>query len=100
MKNNSELKEVLKRPLTDDELVNKEIEEFERETDRVFEQLLHSRDYVITYKFNPIYRIWLESDLYKNKELLKRFTDVVESYGFHHEFNAPQNAYCIYIKQR
>jgi FlaA1/EpsC-like NDP-sugar epimerase len=100
MKANIQLKELLNRPLTDDELVNKEIEEFDRQTERVYENLLKSRDYHTTYLFNPFYRIALDSDLYKNKELLKRFTDVVESYGFHHEFNAPQNAYCIYIKQR
>lgn len=99
MKNNNQLKAVLNRPLTDDELFKKEVEEFERTTERVYENLLKSRDYYTTYKFNPIYRLALDSDIYKDKELLKMFTNMVEYHGFRHEYNAPQNAYCVYIKQ-
>ena len=99
MNKNEQLKQLLLRPYTDEELLKKELEEFEFTIRKIYNSLSTSRKDIITYKFNPIYRLSLESEVFKNKTLLKMFTDVVDLDGFHHEFNAPQNAYCVYIKQ-
>lgn len=97
---NDQLKQLLLRPYTDEELLKKELQEFEFTIRKVYNSLSNSRDEIITYKFNPIYRLSLDSEVFKNKALLKKFTDMVDLEGFRHEFNAPQNAYCIYINQK
>lgn len=98
MKTNQELKEALDQKPTDQQIYLKAYEDFERTTERAFENMNESESWRVSYRYNPIYRIYLTSDLYLNKELLKIFTNMVEAFGYRHEFNAPQNAYCIYIK--
>lgn len=97
MKHNDELKQALNQKLTDDQIYTIVIDEFFRTTERVFDEMNEVVESRNIYKFNPIYRIDFKTDIYNNKELLKKFTDMIESHGYRYEISAPHNAYCVYI---
>ena len=99
MKTNEELKVALNQKLTDDQIYDNAVAEFDSITEKAFEIINNTIGGRGTFGYHPIFKIYSNADLYKNKELFKRFTDMVESRGYRHEYSAPHIAYCVYINQ-
>jgi len=99
MKNNEELKEVLKKSQTDLELLIELVDDFDKETERIFHEMDLISSSRQTYRHQPIYRIDYNADAYRKKNVLDQFILRVEHLGFIHRSEPAQNAYCVFIKQ-
>ena len=93
-----EFKKIINAPLTIEENIRKVKEDLSRIIDQAAESCENSIYERNMYKFNPIHRFYKNTIVDEDENVRKTIAEWLGENGYKLEWNSPQNAYCVYIK--
>ena len=93
-----DLKKMLFRPMTLTESLERKKEDIIREISKIYHEIQTDLGQKYLYQSNPLYRFGRNSDFGTNDEFREEIVRWLSEHGYKVEWNPPQNAFCVYIK--